>query len=459
MTVVTIVDSGIANLASVSNAFRRLGADVLISDDPHAVGSATHVVLPGVGHYGAGMRTLRAKGLEAPLRDIVSQRRPLLGICLGMQLMCDGSDESPNEEGLSIIPGRCRTLPPSVHVPHLGWNGVIADAGCRTLATGTAAFANSFALRDAGPGWRSAWATHGDRFVAALERDNVVACQFHPELSGPYGYGIIERWLCGGVATTPTVEPPATLALRIIPCLDVKDGRVVKGIRFQSLRDSGDPAERAALYEEQDADEIVMLDVGASPEARPIQIETVRRVRATLSIPLTVGGGVRSTQDAHALLQAGADKVSTNTAAVTRPTLLRELADAFGSQCSVLAIDARQANHSWEVLVNGGRDPAHRDAIEWAREGVAQGAGEILLTSWDRDGTRSGCDTALLAAVTDAVSVPVIASGGIGSRQHVVEAARAGASAVLAASVFHDNEDTVGGIKEHLAAQGIPVRL
>jgi imidazole glycerol phosphate synthase glutamine amidotransferase subunit len=459
VTVVTIVDSGIANLASVSNAFTRLGANVRISDDPEAVAAATHVVLPGVGHFAAGMRTLRARRLDEPLREIVEQGRPLLGICLGMQLMCRGSEESPDTPGLGIIPGHCRTLPPSVHVPHLGWNGIIADPGCRTLGTGTAAFANSFALRDAVPGWHGAWATHGDRFVAALERDNVVACQFHPELSGPFGYGIIERWLCGGIAAPPEAAPPATLALRIIPCLDVKDGRVVKGIRFQSLRDSGDPAARAALYEEQGADEIVILDVGASPEARPIQIETVRRVRTALSIPLTVGGGVRAARDARALLEAGADKVSTNTAAVRRPALLRELTDAFGSQCAVLAIDARRLDDSWEVLVNGGRDAAGRDAVEWAREGVAQGAGEILLTSWDRDGTRSGCDTELLRAVTNVVPVPVIASGGIGSREHVVDAARAGASAVLAASVFHDNEDTVAGIKAHLATQGIPVRL
>ena len=459
MTAVTIVDSGVANLASVSNAFARLGAEVAVTDRPETVERATHVVLPGVGHYAAGMRQLCDKGLIAPLRAVAADERPLLGICLGMQLMCNGSGESPGTEGLGIIPGTCRTLPPSVRVPHLGWNGVTADPGCRTLGTGTAAFANSFALSDPVPGWCGAWTAHGVRFAAALERRRVVACQFHPELSGAYGYGVLERWLRGGVAPAPTLAPPSSLALRIIPCLDVQDGRVVKGIRFRALRDSGDPALRARLYEGQGADEIVMLDVGASPEARPIQIDTVRRVRRALRIPLTVGGGVRAAHDASALLEAGADKVSINTAAVHRPELLRELANAFGSQCTVLAIDARRIDGGWEVLVNGGRDSAGRDAVAWAREGVSQGAGEILLTSWDRDGTRSGCDTELLRAVSGAVPVPVIASGGIGAREHVAEAAAAGASAVLAASVFHDDEHTVAGIKRYLADRGVAVRL
>jgi imidazoleglycerol phosphate synthase cyclase subunit len=245
---------------------------------------------------------------------------------------------------------------------------------------------------------------------------------------------------------------------RLIPCLDVRDGRVVKGVRFQDLRDAGDPAEQAARYEAQGADEIVILDVAASAAGRGIQLDTVRRVRAAIGIPLTVGGGVRSVNDARALLEAGADKVSVNTAAVRNPALLTELAQAFGCQCVVLAIDARRAAERWEVLVLGGREIARPDAVAWAREGEALGAGEILLTSWDRDGTRTGHDLELLRAVSAAVRIPVVASGGVGTREHVAAAFAAGADAVLAASVFHDGDDTVDGIKADLAGRGIEVR-
>lgn len=235
-------------------------------------------------------------------------------------------------------------------------------------------------------------------------------------------------------------------------------GRVVKGVKFQGLRDAGDPAERAKAYEDQGADEIVILDVSATPEGRGHQLETVRRVREALSIPLTVGGGVRAEEDALALLEAGADKVSVNTAAVTRPELLSEIADRFGRQCCVLAIDAAQRDGRFEVLVKGGREGTGIDALEWARTGEARGAGEILLTSWDRDGTRSGYDLALTGAVAKAVHVPVIASGGADSPEHIREAFAAGADAVLAASIFHDGDLTVGDVKLYLQEHGVRVR-
>ncbi len=248
------------------------------------------------------------------------------------------------------------------------------------------------------------------------------------------------------------------LARRIIPCLDVSHGRVVKGVRFQGLRDAGDPAERAALYERQGADEIVILDVSATPEGRGHQHETVRRVRERLSIPLTVGGGIREVEDALHLLEAGADKVSVNTAAVARPELLTEIAERFGRQCCVLAIDAARRDGRFEVLVKGGREGTGIEAIGWACEGERRGAGEILLTSWDRDGTREGYDLPLLRAAAAAVQVPIIASGGADNPEHLREAFEAGADAVLAASIFHDGDLTVGDVKLYLMEQGVHIR-
>jgi imidazole glycerol-phosphate synthase subunit HisF len=249
-----------------------------------------------------------------------------------------------------------------------------------------------------------------------------------------------------------------SLASRVIPCLDIKDGRVVKGIRFQGLRDAGDPVESAALYERQGADEIVLLDVSATPEGRGHALETVRGVRSALSIPLTVGGGVRTADDAGRLLEAGADKVGVNTAAVTRPALIGEIAERYGNQCTVLAVDAAAGSSGWEVVTESGRTRTGIDVVEWCRKAAAMGAGEILLTSWDRDGTRDGYELELTAAVSSAVDVPVIASGGANEARHLVEALAVGASAVLIASILHDGDTTVSELKHVLREEGLLVR-
>jgi imidazoleglycerol phosphate synthase cyclase subunit len=249
------------------------------------------------------------------------------------------------------------------------------------------------------------------------------------------------------------------LTVRIIPCLDVRDGRVVKGVRFQGLRDAGDPAVQARRYQEQGADEIVILDVSATLEGRRAALETVAAVRAVLSLPLTVGGGVRDVEDAAAFLEAGADKVSVNTAAARRPELIDELARRFGRQCTVLAVDAaRRPEGGWEVVVASGRERTGRCALDWAAEGVRRGAGEILATSWDRDGTRRGYDCDLIGAVAARIDVPLIASGGAASAEHMIEALQAGADAVLAAGVLHDGETTVDELKARLQARGVEVR-
>ena len=245
---------------------------------------------------------------------------------------------------------------------------------------------------------------------------------------------------------------------RVIPCLDVKDGRVVKGVRFLGLRDAGDPVELAKHYEEEGADELVFLDITATREDRKTIVELASRSAEELFIPFAVGGGIGSLADAQAVLDAGAEKVSVNSAALRDPTLIEALANRFGSQCVVLAIDARRSGRGWEAYAAGGTVPTGRDAVQWAREGVERGAGEILLTSMDRDGTTDGYDLELTAAVARSVPVPVIASGGAGELDHLVEAIEAGADAVLCASIFHYGRYTIAQAKEHLARAGIPVR-
>ena len=251
--------------------------------------------------------------------------------------------------------------------------------------------------------------------------------------------------------------------IRLIPCLDVTGGRVVKGVQFVDLTDEGDPVELAARYDAEGADEITFLDITASSDARDTMVSVVARTAEQVFIPLTVGGGVRVTEDARRLLRAGADKVSVNTAAVERPALVRDIADEFGRQCAVVAIDARERvtdqGGGWEVYTHGGRRPTGIDVVGWAIECAEHGAGEILLTSMDRDGTRDGFDLELTRAVVDAVGVPVVASGGVGTLQHLVDGALdGGADAVLAASIFHRREFTLGEAKAYMAAHGVTVR-
>ncbi|HXH60458.1 MAG TPA: imidazole glycerol phosphate synthase subunit HisF [Fimbriimonadaceae bacterium] len=249
-------------------------------------------------------------------------------------------------------------------------------------------------------------------------------------------------------------------SVRLIPCLDVKEGRVVKGTKFVGLRDAGDPVELGRYYDKQGADELVFLDITASHEGRATVVEIAERVAEEVFIPFTVGGGLRSVEDVRAALRAGADKVSLNSAAIADPSLVSRVAEACGSQCAVVAIDAKKEGGSWLVYVNGGRKPTGLDAVEWAAKAESLGAGEILLTSMDADGTREGYDIALLRAVTGAVSIPVIASGGAGCAAHMVAAAReGGADAVLLAGILHDGHTTIARLKREMADAGLPMRL
>ena len=249
------------------------------------------------------------------------------------------------------------------------------------------------------------------------------------------------------------------LTKRIIPCLDVKDGRVVKGVSFVLLRDAGDPVELARFYDKQGADELVFLDISASHEGKETMVEVVKIVATELSIPFTVGGGIRTLEDMKRMLRAGADKVSLNTAALDRPELIKEGADYFGSQCIVVAIDAKSNGKGWDVYTHGGRNKTEWDAVEWARKCVELGAGEILLTTMDKDGSKSGFDIELTKTVRDAVEVPVIASGGAGNREHFAEVFKeADADAALAASIFHYKETSIAEVKEYLRKEGVNVR-
>ena len=484
---ITILNTGIANTASVTAAFTRLGTQVELTDDADRARAATHLVLPGVGAFGPGIDTIRALNLDTVITERIADDRPTLCVCLGLQLLCTTSDESPGARGLGVIDAHAAAFPDTVRTPQFGWNWVgwnqiSPTTNARFLTPGHAYFANSYRLTTIPEGWTPALADHAGPFVAALERGNTLACQFHPELSGPWGLALLRRWISGERVTVPDAEAQTDPGVtnRVIPCLDIRDGRVVKGVKFQNLRDAGDPVEQSSAYEAQNADEIVILDVSATPEGRSTAVETVAAVRANLSIPLTVGGGVKQLPDALALLDAGADKVGINSAAVENPAIIRELADRVGTQCVVLAIDAarrldpspapaprgtgfqpvtpRSPSSPWEVVTRSGTNRTGLDAVAWARTGARNGAGEILLTSYDRDGTHEGYDLDLIRAIAGVVNIPIIASGGASNAAHMADAIDAGADAVLAASIFHDGHTTVGDIKDDLVRAGIAVR-
>ena len=458
---IAILDYGAGNLRSVQLAFARMGLSAQPTRDPAVVERASGVILPGVGAFADAMQALNASGLVPAIRQTVEAGKPFLGICLGMQALFEQSEEGPGVPGLGLLPGKVALLPDrGLKIPHMGWNSLRICQPDSPLVQGLPDepymyFVHSYACQAARPEDVLATSTYGVEFHAAVQRGNVMGVQFHPEKSGrgrtPAAQLCRHGWGGGTLMYTK----------RIIPCLDICNGRVVKGVNFVDLRDAGDPVEVAAAYSEAGADEVVFLDITATHEKRATVVDLAARVAEQLSIPFTVGGGIRTVEDFREVLRQGADKISVNSAAIDRPELIAEAAARFGSQCVVLAVDARRREDGsgWDVYKQGGRLNTGLDVLEWVSRGVELGAGEILLTSMDGDGTKNGYDLELTAAVADRVGVPMIASGGAGTMQHFADAFTKGkADAALAASLFHYREMTIADLKAYLAAQGIPVR-
>jgi imidazole glycerol phosphate synthase glutamine amidotransferase subunit len=465
--VIALVDYGAGNLTSVRSGLEAAGATVRIARRPDDLAGASGIVVPGVGHFA------KTQSMDEPWRRALvaaaDAGRPLLGICLGMQWLFEGSAEEPDLPGLGLFPGTCRRIEaPDLKVPHVGWNAASVRRGSRIMAgvddEAFVYFSHTFAAPVIAE--TVAVTDYGGPFTAAVERGSVSGVQFHPERSGRAGRAMLGNFVRGVEADRGSgtirdrASQPDRVCRRVIACLDVRDGQVVKGVKFEALRSAGDPAELAARYDEEGIDEIVILDISATIEGRATRAATVAAVARRIAVPLTVGGGIRSEADACAVLDAGADKVSLNTAALEHPEVLTHLAGRYGSQAVIVAIDAKRGSLGYEVYSRSGQQQARREAIEWAREAAERGAGEVLLTSIDQDGTREGFDCPMTSAVSRAVSIPVIASGGAGGPADFVRVFADGlADAALAASIFHDGDWNVGRLKHYLRDHGVRVRL
>ena len=449
---IAIIDYNAGNLKSVEKALHFLGEDCVITRNFHEIETADKVILPGVGAFGDAMEQLKKYELDKVIHQVTAENKPFLGICLGLQLLFEGSDESQGVEGLHVLDGQILRIPDQsgLKIPHIGWNSLHLQNDGRLFAgleeNPYVYFVHSYYLKAADEQIVKATTQYSTTIHASVESGNTFACQFHPEKSGTVGLSILK---C------------IVFTKRIIPCLDVNDGRVVKGINFVNLRDAGDPVEVAAAYDKAGADEVVFLDITASSDHRATVVDMVRKVAEKVFIPFTVGGGIRTVEDFKVLLREGADKISINSSAINTPELIGNAADKFGSQCVVVAIDARRREDGsgWNVYKNGGRIDTGLDAVEWAMKANRLGAGEILLTSMDCDGTKAGYDIELTRQIADNVSIPVIASGGAGTKEHFYEALTEGhADAALAASLFHYKELEIMDLKNYLADRGVSVR-
>lgn len=480
MSRVTIIDYGMGNLGSVARAFETLNAEVQVTARAEDIARAECIVLPGVGAFGEGMKNLQRLGLIEVLEEQVLRRRtPFLGICLGMELLARESLEHGRHAGLGWIPATVRAFSAAdkgLKSIHIGWNSVASRPRAALFAGLGREACFYFVHRyhvvcdDRAP--VCATALYGEPFAAAVQQDNVFGVQFHPEKSQETGLSLLKNFLrwtpAQQEAPGPLPDGGAVQAprVRLIPTLLINGHRLTKTVRFEiqttgMRRDVGDLVKAPMVYDAQLADELVYLDMHATVDGRGVDdlVDAVRRLAGQIFMPLTAGGGITSLDDIRRLLQAGADKVSINAAAVARPSFITEAAEAFGSQCIVVSMDVRRTPVGFEVFTHRGRRSTGLHAAEWAKRAAAAGAGEILLTSLDRDGTMAGYDLELIREVADAVTVPVIASGGAGSMRDLVDAVREGhASAVAAASLFHFRDLSPIKVKAGLQRAGLLVR-
>jgi imidazole glycerol-phosphate synthase subunit HisF len=466
---IAVLDYGMGNRRSVQKALEHVGATVLVTSDERELRSVDGIVIVGVGAFPEAMRRLR------PLSRLLAERHaegtPILGICLGLQLFFDGSDEHEGARGFGFLEGEVRQMRPSGdRLPHIGWSRVRWEQPSELLEglPDECAFyhVHSYVANPTNRDVVLGSTEYGERFVSAVQQGSLFGVQFHPEKSSTHGLKLLKNFSNACIGTARRVLPDRAqesrpgLCKRIVPCLDVDGGRVVKGTNFVNLRDAGDPVELARFYDREGADEIAFLDISATHEKRNTIAKLAKEAVSEVFVPITIGGGIRTVADAQTVLDAGADNISVNSAAVAEPELLNELDAVFANQNLILAIDAKRSRDGagWDVYIAGGRTAANRDAIAWAQEGVARGAGQILITSMDRDGTQGGYDIDLIASMCEAVNVPIIASGGAGSLKHLTEGLEAGADAVLCASIFHYDTYRVADVKSHIDNHGIMVR-
>ena len=449
-----IVDYRAGNLTSVKLAFEALGEPATVTSDAETIRRADRVVFPGVGAAKSAMENLAALGLADVVREAAATK-PFLGICLGMQILFEHSEEDGGVDLLGILPGRVRRFPdaPGCKIPQIGWNRVNGGESYY--------FVHSY-YAEKGEFTAGTTRYAGVDFTSAVQRGSLLACQFHPEKSGVAGLRLIRAWLDGSVAFPQAGSAGQGLACRVIPCLDVRNGRVTKGVKFKNNVDLGDPVEMAVGYSDGGADELVFYDITASAERRPIDIGMVESVAKAIRIPFAVGGGISCIADMERVILAGAEKVSVNSLAVRNPQIIAEGSRAFGAQCIVLGMDpvrSEKCPSGYEITTRGFREFTGMDAIEWAKRAVDLGAGEIVVNSVDADGTRQGFEIPLTRMIADAVGVPVVASGGAGCPEHLVAAFKeAHADAAIVAGMIHSGEYSIADIKRVMAASGVPVR-
>ncbi len=478
---VTIVDYGMGNLSSVARAFGSLHAKVTVTDQPAEIEQAEKLVLPGVGAFGEGMNNLQRRGLIDPLkRKVRSEGTPFLGICLGMQLLAKESLEHGRHEGLGWVPGTVQPFQNNgagLKTIHIGWDEVrpvkpnVLFSGLKRVPYFYFVHQYHMVCQDNGP--VCATSSYGAPFTSAIQQGNILGVQFHPEKSQEAGLGLLKNFLqwnlsSGSEELTQFPESGSkNPTVRLIPTLLYRKGRLTKTVKFQTLesgirRDVGDPVKAPMVYDAQLSDELIFLDFRATVENRGVEqlAQAISQVSGSIFMPLTAGGGIRSTDDIRKLLLAGADKVAINSAAFSDRRLIPNTAKIFGSQCIVASIDVRQMpNGGYEVFTQSGTTPTGLDPVTWARQLEQDGAGEILLTSIDRDGTLEGYDLQLIKRVAEAVKIPVIASGGAGKFQDLVEGiTQSKASAVAAASIFHFRDLSPIKAKAFMRRSGLPVR-